>query len=128
MNHFVEISLIAVVMVSIPVLILITVIVYGIRDTCIFLKTGRWPEWKNLGKARMVFKREVGDYYELIEQNLFVNLNNKNGQQMWEIVETRGPLIWMPPIQHTKLVVKDSVTIDEEGVAHYVATKDPIEI
>jgi outer membrane protein assembly factor BamB len=93
-----------------------------------FLKSKLFPEWKKLGKTRMVVKKEIGDYYELIEQGLYINLNDRNGQEKWLTNYRGGFGANVPRITSTKLVAKDSVTIDEEGVAHYVTAKDPVEI
>lgn len=101
--------------------------VISTKDCQIFLKTRQLPEWKNLGKTRMVVEKKVGNYYKLVEQGLYINLNDKNGQLEWLINYREGFGTIVPRITSTKLVAKDSVTIDEEGVAHYVTTKDPIE-
>lgn len=100
----------------------------SIKDCQIFLKTKRYPKWECLGEKRMIVKKKVGDYYKLIEQVLYTNLNDEKGKPEWRTNYRSGFGANIGPYVLEKLVAKDSVTIDEEGVAHYVTAKDPIEI
>lgn len=94
-----------------------------------FLKSKLFPEWVPLGKTRMIVKREVDNYYELVQQKLYINLNDSAGERKWmnTIISKGSPAI-VTACTLTKLVPKNSVTINEGGVAHYVTTKDPVEI